>query len=78
MGFDTHEEEQHRLLRKALEHARMGTGELWLHYFSIGGSVGEIGGSVGEYEIAAHLQGAFPAPRTATRSAGPCSQRADR
>ncbi|WP_457971563.1 hypothetical protein [Arthrobacter sp. D1-17] len=55
MGFDTHQEQQRRLLREALGQARIGTDELWLHYFS-------IGGSVGEYEIAAHLQGAFPLP----------------
>jgi hypothetical protein len=55
MGFDNLEEQQRRYLREALQHARIGTADLWLHYFS-------IGGNVGEYEIDAHLQGAFPLP----------------
>src|SRR4051794_40871732 len=55
MGSDNLEEEQRRRLREALQHARIGTADLWLHYFS-------IGGNVGEYETDAHLQGAFPLP----------------
>ncbi|MGN7251486.1 MULTISPECIES: hypothetical protein [unclassified Arthrobacter] len=55
MGFDSLEEEQRRCLREALQHARIDTADLWLHYFS-------IGGNVGEYEVDAHLQGAFPLP----------------
>ena len=50
MGFDPNEPEQRRRLREALKAAELTPGELWLNYFS-------IGGSVGEYEVEAYLQG---------------------
>jgi len=55
MGFDPHEPEQSRRLRKALKAADLSTGELWLNYFS-------LGGSVGEYEVEAYLQGLLSIP----------------
>lgn len=55
MGFDPHEEEQCRLLRKAVKHADITSAELWLAYFS-------IGGVAGEYEVDAYLQGLYSLP----------------
>jgi hypothetical protein len=55
MAFDDHEEEQSRLLREALRRAEITPGDLWLNYFS-------IGGSVGEYEVQAYLQGLLSLP----------------
>lgn len=55
MGFDPHEPEQRRLLRAALKAADLSTGDLWLNYFS-------LGGSVGEYEVEAYLQGLLSLP----------------
>jgi hypothetical protein len=55
VGFDAHEQEQSRLLRIALTQAGISTGELWLKYFS-------LGGSVGEYEVEAYLQGLLSLP----------------
>lgn len=55
MGFDAHEEEQCRLLRKAVKQAGITSAELWLTYFS-------MGGAVGEYEVDAYLQGLYPLP----------------
>jgi hypothetical protein len=55
MGFDPHEEEQCRLLRKAVRQADITPGELWLAYFS-------IGGVAGEYEVDAYLQGLYSLP----------------
>jgi hypothetical protein len=43
------EHEQSRLLHRALKGAGIGTGDLWLRYFS-------IGGNVGEYEVDAYIQ----------------------
>jgi hypothetical protein len=55
MGFDPKEPEQRRQLREALKAAGITRGELWLNYFS-------IGGSVGEYEVEAYLQGLLSLP----------------
>jgi hypothetical protein len=55
MGFDPKEPEQRRKLRDALKAADITRGELWLNYFS-------IGGSVGEYEVEAYLQGLLSLP----------------
>jgi hypothetical protein len=55
MAFDAHEEEQSRLLREALRRAEITPGDLWLNYFS-------IGGTVGEYEVQAYLQGLLSLP----------------
>ncbi|WP_457963443.1 hypothetical protein M1E17_18700 [Arthrobacter sp. D1-29] len=55
MGFDPHEPEQSRRLREALKASDLGIGELWLNYFS-------LGGSVGEYEVEAYLQGLLSLP----------------
>jgi len=57
MGFDAHEPQQRAMLRAAVQAAGISTGELWLHYFS-------IGGAVGEYEIEAYLQGLLSLPAT--------------
>ena len=43
------EQEQSRLLHHALDSAGIGTGDLWLRYFS-------IGGNAGEYEVDAYIQ----------------------
>lgn len=55
MGFDPHEPEQSRRLREALKAAGLSTGDLWLNYFS-------LGGSVGEYEVEAYQQGLLSLP----------------
>lgn len=55
MDFDGKEPEQRRRLVAALTAARTSTSTLWLHYFS-------IGGSVGEYEVEAYLQGMLSIP----------------
>ncbi|WP_427172613.1 hypothetical protein [Arthrobacter sp. 92] len=55
MGFDPNEPEQRQRLRAALKAADLKSGELWLNYFS-------IGGSVGEYEVEAYLQGLLSLP----------------
>ena len=55
MQFDNPEKQQARLLRVAMHHAGISTGDLWLRYFS-------IGGSAGEYETDAYLQGILPLP----------------
>lgn len=55
MGFDPTEPEQRRELRAALQALEISVGELWLNYFS-------IGGTVGEYEVEAYLQGLLSLP----------------
>jgi hypothetical protein len=55
VGFDPHEPEQSRRLREALKASELGAAELWLNYFS-------LGGSVGEYEVEAYLQGLLSLP----------------
>lgn len=55
MGFEAYEQEQCRLLRKALKYADITPADLWLTYFS-------IGGAVGEYEVNAYLQGLLSLP----------------
>jgi hypothetical protein len=55
MGFEPNEPEQRRQLRAALNASALAPGELWLNYFS-------IGGSVGEYEVEAYLQGLLSLP----------------
>ncbi|PTT58926.1 hypothetical protein [Arthrobacter sp. HMWF013] len=55
MGFDSSEPEQRRRLQAALSAAEISTGDLWLYYFG-------IGGSVGEYEVEAYLQGLLSLP----------------
>jgi hypothetical protein len=57
MGFDPYEPQQRAMLRSAVQAAGINVGELWLHYFS-------IGGTVGEYEIEAYLQGLLSLPAT--------------
>lgn len=49
------ENEQSRGLRKALAGSQISTGDLWLRYFS-------IGGSVGEYEVDAYIQSLLSLP----------------
>ncbi|WP_307843336.1 hypothetical protein [Arthrobacter sp. MSA 4-2] len=48
-------EHQRLLLLRAIRHAQIGLGELWLHYFA-------IGGDAGEYEVEAYLHGSFTLP----------------
>lgn len=55
MGFDINEPEQRRRLQDAIDGANLDIGTLWLYYFS-------IGGSVGEYEVEAYLQGMLSLP----------------
>lgn len=55
MGFDSSEPEQRHRLQAALAAAQVSTGDLWLYYFG-------IGGSVGEYEVEAYLQGLLSLP----------------
>lgn len=55
MGFDSSEPEQRSRLQAELSAARVSTGDLWLYYFG-------IGGSVGEYEVEAYLQGLLSLP----------------
>jgi hypothetical protein len=49
------EQEQSRLLRKALQRSGLKQGDLWLRYFS-------IGGTVGEYEVDAYIQSLLSLP----------------
>ncbi|WP_258006451.1 hypothetical protein [Arthrobacter sp. AFG20] len=55
MGFDPYEPAQRRQLRAALKASDITPAELWLNYFS-------IGGTVGEYEVEAYLQGLLSLP----------------
>jgi hypothetical protein len=55
MGFDAHEPQQRAMLRSAMQAAGISTADLWLHYFS-------LGGSAGEYEVEAYLQGLLSLP----------------
>ncbi len=55
MGFDSSEPEQRRQLQAALAAANISTSDLWLYYFG-------IGGSVGEYEVEAYMQGLLSLP----------------
>lgn len=48
--------EQARGLRRVLEASGVGVGELWLHYFRLGGQVGEV-------EIDAYLHHVLGLPR---------------
>ena len=57
MGFDPYEPQQRAMLRSAVQAAGISTGDLWLHYFS-------LGGSAGEYELEAYLQGLLSLPET--------------
>lgn len=56
MAFESYEPEQRKRLKAALKTGDITTGELWLRYFS-------IGGSAGEYEVDAYLQGLLSLPR---------------
>jgi hypothetical protein len=49
-----HEYQRIHLL-KAVRHAQITAGELWLHYFG-------LGGDAGEYEVEAYLHGSFTLP----------------
>jgi hypothetical protein len=49
------EQEQSRLLRQALLRSGLKHGDLWLRYFS-------IGGTVGEYEVDAYIQSLLSLP----------------
>lgn len=53
---DEGNQEQARGLRLALDAADIGVGALWLHYFRLGGEVGEV-------EIDAYLHHALALPR---------------
>jgi len=55
MGFDPYESQQRAMLRSAVQAAGISIGDLWLHYFS-------LGGTVGEYEVEAYLQGLLSLP----------------
>ena len=55
MGFDAVEPEQRRRLKLALTQAGLGTSQLWMKYFS-------IGGEAGEYEVDAYLNGSLSLP----------------
>lgn len=55
MGFDPHEPQQRAMLRSAVQAAGISVGDLWVHYFS-------VGGAVGEYEVEAYLQGLLALP----------------
>jgi hypothetical protein len=55
MGFDPYESQQRAMLRSAVQAAGISVGDLWLHYFS-------LGGAVGEYEVEAYLQGLLALP----------------
>ena len=56
MGFDSSEPEQRRRFKAALTAAEVSTGDLWLYYFG-------LGGSVGEYEVEAYMQGLLSLPQ---------------
>lgn len=56
MGFESSEPEQRQGLKEVMMGADITTGELWLHYFS-------IGGSAGEYEVDAYLQSLISLPQ---------------
>jgi hypothetical protein len=56
VGFESYEPEQRQGLREVVTEADVTTGDLWLHYFS-------IGGSAGEYEVDAYLEGGLSLPR---------------
>lgn len=47
--------EQARLLNRAMEHAGLGLHEVWMHFFSIGGDVGEL-------EVEAYLHHSLTLP----------------
>lgn len=49
------EDTQRRLLNAAVSHSRLNVDELWLYYFS-------IGGSAGEYEVEAYLNASYSLP----------------
>jgi hypothetical protein len=49
------EQEQSRLLRRALQRSGLRHSDVWLRYFS-------IGGMVGEYEVDAYIQSLFSLP----------------
>jgi hypothetical protein len=49
-----HEHQRIQLLR-AIRYAQIDAGELWLHYFG-------LGGDAGEYEVEAYLHGSFTLP----------------
>jgi hypothetical protein len=55
MQFGNPEKQQAKLLHAAMHQAGISTGDLWLRYFS-------LGGSAGEYETDAYVQGIFPLP----------------
>ncbi|MFP3581473.1 hypothetical protein SB659_18070 [Arthrobacter sp. SIMBA_036] len=55
MGFENNENEQRQGLKSALSGAQINVSILWMRYFS-------IGGSVGEYEVEAYLQGLLSLP----------------
>jgi len=55
MDVDPHEPQQRDMLRSAVQAAGIDLGDLWLHYFS-------LGGAVGEYEVEAFLQGLLSLP----------------
>ncbi|OUM42512.1 hypothetical protein B8W73_06600 [Arthrobacter agilis] len=49
------DQEQYALTYDAIQRANISTGELWLHYFS-------MGGGVDEYEVNAYLHGLIDLP----------------
>lgn len=56
MDENVNGKEQARLLLRVLREAKLGIDEVWLHYFSIGGEVGEL-------EVDAYLHHAMSLPR---------------
>ncbi|MFI7480813.1 hypothetical protein ACH9EU_00175 [Kocuria sp. M1R5S2] len=56
MDDDGVSSEQARVLRRVLDAAGIGVGALWLHYFRLGGEVGEV-------EVDAYLHHALRLPR---------------
>lgn len=57
MGFDRHEPEQRNQLGETMAAAEITVAELWLQYFG-------TGGSAGEYEVQAYLEGVLSLPAT--------------
>ena len=55
VGHTNPDEEQYALTYEAMKRANISTGELWLHYFS-------MGGGVDEYEVNAYLHGLIDLP----------------
>lgn len=55
VGSDGAQQSRRRLLANAVRHSRLPLKEVWLHYFS-------IGGTAGEYELDAYINSSFFLP----------------